>query len=136
MIFFLVGIIFYYRFKYVIRGAKRLPIQITEIENVNYEHLTFLTTYIIPLICFDLSQVRYAIDLGILLIIIGAIYVKTNMFYANPTLALLGYQIYRANTSQKQGLIFISKEKLVKGDWVQPLSLDEKIYFVKIKNNE
>ncbi len=58
------------------------------------------------------------------------------MFYANPTLALLGYQIYRVSTSEKQGIIFISKEKLIKGNWVQPLSLDEKIYFVKIKTNE
>jgi len=88
--FFILGFVFYFRFKYSIGGGTNLPVKIKKIENVNCEHLTFLTTYIIPLICFDLSQIRYAVVLLLLLIIIGAIYVKTNLFYANPTLALLG----------------------------------------------
>lgn len=132
-ILFALGIIFYLRFRYLISGAKKLPVQIKKIENVNYEHLTFLTTYIIPLICFDLSQYTYALDLAILLVIIGAIYIKTNLFYANPTLALLGYQIYKVNTVENDNLIFISREKLKVEDWVELLSLDESIYFVKLK---
>ena len=49
----LFGVIFYYHFDYRISGSKKLPVEITEIEDLNYEHLTFLTTYIIPLIRKD-----------------------------------------------------------------------------------
>lgn len=129
---FLLGFIFYFRFRYAINGTALLPIKIKKIENSNYEHLTFLTTYIIPLICFDLSQTRYAIDLLILLIIIGAIYVKTNMFYANPTLALLGYNVYKVETSQGENVIYISRDKLELNNWVSSLMLDQKTYFVKL----
>lgn len=132
--FFLLGFVFYYRFKYTIAGGANLPVRIKKIENVNYEHLTFLTTYIIPLICFDLSQTRYALDLLILLVIIGAIYVKTNLFYANPTLALLGYHIYKVEIIDGDSLVYISREKLYENNWVNALKLDDKTYFVKLNN--
>lgn len=131
LLFFLLSFVFYFRFRYTIDGTALLPVKIKKIENSNYEHLTFLATYIIPLICFDLSQIRYAIDLLILLIIIGAIYAKTNMFYANPTLALLGYNVYKVETSQGENLIYISKDKLELNSWVSSLKLDDKTYFVK-----
>jgi hypothetical protein len=132
---FMVGFVFYFRFKYTIGGGTNIPVKIIKIENVNYEHLTFLTTYIIPLICFDLSQVRYAIVLLILLIIIGAIYVKTNLFYANPTLALLGYHIYKVEIISGEPLIYISKDKLSENNWVNALKLDTKTYFVKLNTS-
>lgn len=136
-VFLIIGLILYYKFKSTINGSKLLPVRIIKIENVNYEHLTFLTTYIIPLICFDLAKIQYAITLLILLVIIGIIHVKTNMFYANPTLALLGFNIYQVETSQGTNIVYISTDKLVKGIFVSSLKLDSRTYFVKISpNNE
>lgn len=130
--FFILGFIFYFRFKYLINGGANIPVKIKKIENINYEHLTFLTTYIVPLICFDLSQIRYSIVLLILLIIIGAIYVKTNLFYANPTLALLGYHIYKAEIEDGKPLVLISREILSENSWINSLKLDNNTYFVKL----
>ncbi|MGL5490867.1 MAG: anti-phage protein KwaA, partial [Shewanella sp.] len=59
----ILGIFFYKRFDYRISGSKKLPSKIEKIEDLNYEHLTFLTTYIIPLICFNLSSPRYVFAL-------------------------------------------------------------------------
>ena len=49
------GFIFYFRFKYIVSGNKSLPEKVTNIENINWEHLTFLVTYVIPLLSFDLD---------------------------------------------------------------------------------
>ncbi len=84
------GFIFYLRFKYIIDGNHSLPEKINKIENVNWEHLTFLTTYIIPFVTFNFNEERNGLIFFLLLLIIGLIYLKTNMFYTNPTLALLG----------------------------------------------
>ena len=67
----------YARFKYDTNRSVELPLKITKIEKINYEHLTFLATYIIPLITFDFEKERYVIVLAILLIIMGVIYIKT-----------------------------------------------------------
>ena len=136
-IFLLIGIIYYFLFDYRFKGTAPLQIKIEEIKNVNYEHITFLTTYIIPLLSFDISEPRYLVLLFLLLIIIGAIYIKTNLFYANPTLALLGYHIYKItgsrnieiNKDQYINIIVITKIKMSSNDEIQLSFLSDNIYF-------
>lgn len=120
------------KYKYKFKGTMQLPLKILKVENINYEHLTFLTTYIIPLICIDIKQLRYFIVFVILLVIIGCIYIKTNLFYANPTLALLGYYIYKVETNDQAcpNAIFISNGKLSENQNVQYIKLDKKIFYV------
>lgn len=135
LLFLLFGTLFYFRFDYRIAGSKSIPAKVVKIEDVNYEHLTFLTTYIIPLICFNLTSARYLLALGLLLFIIGVIYIKTDKFYANPTLAVLGFRVYKVNlqtrTGLKEGVVVISKERLAEGDQINRLGLDDKVYFVR-----
>ncbi|GFZ93975.1 hypothetical protein GCM10008018_45550 [Paenibacillus marchantiophytorum] len=118
-------------------GSQRTAFKITKIQNVNFEHLTFIATYIIPLIAFDLSKTRFVIVLSLILIIIGMIYVKTNIFYANPSLALLGYHIYRVDgmfrTEERKEIIVISRQRLTLGMNVRYKKLDDKIYFVRVE---
>ncbi|BDB21898.1 hypothetical protein P3C24_12050 [Pseudomonas proteolytica] len=129
------GTLYYFRFDYRVAGSKSIAARIVKIEDVNYEHLTFLTTYIIPLICFNLTSFRYLLALGILLFVIGVIYVKTDKFYANPTLAVLGFRVYKVNLQTRlglvEGVVVISKERLAEGDQVSRLGLDDKVYFVR-----
>ena len=76
---------------------------------------------------------RYVFALFFLLIIIGVIYVKTDMFYANPTLAVLGYRLYRVQLDSrvgvKENIVVISKSPLCVGDSVRTLYLDDKVCF-------
>lgn len=137
LLFALAGAFFYYRFKHRIAGSKSLSVKILSVQDLNYEHLTFLTTYIIPLICFNLGSVRYLLALGILLVVIGAIYIRTDKFYANPTLAILGFRLYQADIETRLGvktqITLICMDKLSAGDFVDYQLLDEKIYFVRSK---
>lgn len=130
------GIVFFLRFDYRISGSKKIPVQILKIEDVNYEHLTFLTTYIIPLICFNLTSARYIFALVFLLIVIGIIYVKTDKFYANPTLAVLGYRLYKVTIktrlSIKEDIIIITKNRLSESDQIRMLDLDDKVSYARL----
>ncbi len=126
----ILGVWFYVKFAYRLKGSTKLPKVIKKIEDQNYEHLTFLTTYIIPFIRVKLEG-RDILITFLLLIIIGAIFVKTNLFYKNPTLALLGYKLYKVDTEASSNLIFISKQKLKVGDRVHHIYFGDNIYFVK-----
>lgn len=131
LFFILLGLFFYFTFDYKLKGSGSLAFKITSIENVNHEHLTFLATYIIPLVCFNFDNTRYIIVLSVVFIIIGAIYIKTNIYYANPTLALLGFRIYRIQIERTadQDIIVITKNELTKNDKISIICFDEKVYY-------
>lgn len=127
----------YWSFKHAIKGTLDIPFKIKKIESANYEHLTFLATYVIPLISFDFSQERQIIVLLLLLIIMGIIYIKTDLFYANPSLALLGFHIYKAdgefksNIGTREDIILITREKLIVDTRVKYIKLDDRIFYVQ-----
>lgn len=128
-------VIVYIKFQTDLGASPDIPFTINKIENSNYEHLTFLATYIIPLISFDFESTRQLIVLAILLIVMGIIYIKTDLFYANPSLALLGFKIYKADgyfkNGERNGIILITRDKLNVNDKVTHLKLDDRIYYVK-----
>lgn len=133
-VFLLIGAISYRDFRFILDGSPDLSFKIEEIENVDYEHLTFLTTYIVPLVCFNFDNYRYIIAFGIILFVIGVIYVRTDLFYANPSLALLKFRIYKVkaeyrNGEIKENRILISKDILSKNDRVKYIKLDERISY-------
>jgi hypothetical protein len=125
LVFIVIAAICYIRFKYRIESNVGLPIVAKKVEDLSYEHLTFLTTYIVPLICFNLDNARYIIALFILLFVIGQIYVKTDKFYANPTLAILGFRLYKLEIDGVSK-VMITTQRINELDKVVFTTIDEK----------
>ncbi|MBW7900980.1 MAG: hypothetical protein H3C26_05865 [Rhodocyclaceae bacterium] len=125
----------YFYFDFELKGVTEIPFEISKLEDINYEHLTFLATYVVPLISFDFGSSRQMIVLGLLLVVMGVIYIKTDLFYANPSLALLGFHIYRANGSfkngEREGIILICRGRLAEKQKVAYIKLDDRIYYVR-----
>lgn len=131
ILFITFGGIGYLVFKDSLKNAKQLPVRLTECESINYENLSFLATYIIPLVCFPMETDREIFVMFAVIVIIGCIFVKTNLYYTNPSLVLLGFNVYRVKTeslSFQEGIVII-KGKLKTGDDVKYLSLSDNVYF-------
>lgn len=135
LVFVGLGALYYFRFNYKISGSQSIPVEVSNVKDINYEHLTFLTTYIIPLICFNLTSERYLIALALLLVVIGVIYVRTDKFYANPTLAVLGFRLYSADVTRRTGekvkVTLITRDRIKSGEKIRFLELDERVYYAK-----
>lgn len=125
----------YKKFDFDLEGATDIPFEVTKVESINYEHLTFLATYVVPLISFDFDKGQQMIVLALLLVVMGAIYIKTDLFYANPSLALLGFHIYRADghfkDGDREGIILVCRGRLMKGQKASYIRLDDRIYYAK-----
>lgn len=125
------GAMGYISFKDSLKNAKQLPVKLINCESVNYENLSFLATYIIPLVCFPMETDREIFVMFAVIILIGCIFVRTNLYYTNPSLVLLGFNVYRVKTdssSFQEGIIIV-KGKLKSGDDVKYLSLSDNVYF-------
>lgn len=125
----------YKKFDFDLQGATDIPFEVKKVESINYEHLTFLATYVVPLISFDFDKGQQMIVLALLLVVMGTIYIKTDLFYANPSLALLGFHIYRADghfkDGDREGIILVCRGRLKMGQKVSYIKLDDRIYYAK-----
>ena len=122
--------------RFVINKCK-LPLKgpetLVSITKADGEYLSFLTTYIIPLVCIDFQKPQNFVLLLLLLIIICVISFKTEQYYANPILAIMGYRIYCAKETkgQKRDVILISKDILDESATIKYGELDPKVWFVR-----
>ncbi|RGM47927.1 hypothetical protein DXC13_09810 [Agathobacter rectalis] len=130
----LVGLMGYVYFKDYLKNAKRLPVEIEECESVNYENLSFLATYVIPLVCFPMETDREIFVLFAVITIIGCIFVKTNLYYTNPSLVLMGFNVYSVKCKNggafKNGIVIV-KGKLKVKDIIKYMSLSDNVYFAR-----
>jgi hypothetical protein len=125
-------------------SGKQGPWRIEKVESISFENLSFLATFIIPLLCFDLdfnlNEGRNAVMLLLVLIAIGMIYIKANLYYTNPSLALVNFKIYKIEYSYQgktNRCMVLSREKLDIDDQIFSKLIDDKIYFArKAVNNE
>lgn len=126
-VLFLLGLLLMKIYEYHWKGTTDLPVKVEEIEDKNYDYLTFLTTYIIPFACLDLDKVSYIITLVLLLLIIGLIFIRSNFYLANPTLALFNYRLYNVKycvEGVERTITVLSKDILKKGDYITTIRFD------------
>lgn len=109
----------------------RNPKKITRIKNSGVEYLSYLATYIIPFIGLKFDTWNNLLATTLLFLVIGFIYTKTNLLYANPTLALFGYYIFQATFEDGEERAVISKGKLKKNNSYRYKELGDDIYFIK-----
>ena len=134
MAFLFYGFYLTKKYKYKWKGVIQPSVRVLTAKNENYEYLTFLTTYIIPLVCIDLSNTRYIIVLALLLIIIGYIFIKMDFYLGNPTLALMGYRLYRITIGLKEfeeEILVISKDKIKNGDDIEWIPIDDNTWYIR-----
>lgn len=74
------------------------------------ESLNYIATYIIPFLAFETPE--DLLSLLVLMIVVGTLYVSSDLFYTNPMLAVAGYQVYEV-TLKGQGdpLVLISDSR-------------------------
>ncbi len=114
------------------KGVMNPSYKISAIKNENYEVMTFLATYIIPLACINLIEVKSFVVFIILVVVLGIIVTKMNLYMANPTLALLGYKLYSIEViNDNDNYIVISKDDLQVGDDIEWKILDNKRWYVR-----
>lgn len=78
-------------------GYKQL--EITNVERPNDTIISYMMTYIIPILTADyINDGEIMINL-ILFLLIGYLYVRLNLLYLNPLWSMFGYMSYRANTN-------------------------------------
>lgn len=75
-------------------------------KNLTDQHfLNYFSLFVLLALTFDLSKICFICVFVVILVFIGIVYVKNNIFYVNPLLNILGYSFYDISYKTKDGTI-------------------------------
>ena len=70
-------------------------IKIVSKKNLTDQHfLNYFSLFVLLALAFDLSKISFVSVFVVILIFIGIVYIKNNIFYINPLLNIMGYSFY------------------------------------------
>lgn len=135
-----VGSIFLYiYFKFLVSFGGNGGYTINEISEDKEAGLNFFLTLVLPLLIGDLNEWQNAVAFAMIFVIIFALLMKTDLFYANPVLTLLGYHVYKLTFNDNAKIdgqcIVVATEKITAKDTIEHKHMAAKtdnILFAKI----
>lgn len=108
---------------------------ISNLENPDDTVLSYIMTYIIPLVTNgDNSNEVYIVNV-ILFVLIGYIYLRLNLIYLNPLWAIFGYLIYR-DSNREIVITNISREELRHIEKLKGYYISNDIFVAHKKDND
>lgn len=106
------------------------------IESTRDTIISYMMTYIVPILSINISDNKTIIINTILYILIGFMYIKLKLIYLNPLFLLCGYYMYNADN----GIIIITNISCdeihqLNGTTVKASPLGNKIYLIQKLDN-
>lgn len=75
---------------------KSTYVTIVESNNITDQHfLGYFSLFVLSAVSFDLSKVNMAVVFVFIIVMIGIVYIKNQLFYINPFLNIFGYNFYK-----------------------------------------
>ena len=126
------SIIFYFSFNSWSKYGQETHTKTTHTKNINAESLLFFVTFIIPIYFANFTVWQELLCCFVTLLIMMVLITKTTLYYQNPILTLLNYNLYSATIADKS-IIIISKGKLKDSATIQKKQISENVYVAKEK---
>lgn len=101
------------------------PIKVRDSFPLEGEVLAYIAVYLVPFLDVDLSRRESAIAFLFFLVVLGVVYVNSNMLFVNPVLSLCGYHSFEVidKDGHKYALIIRSRG-FDPGSIIRPVHID------------
>ena len=97
-----------------LRGAKRIvpdPIQIEHVSDRGAEVAGYVATYLLPFVTVTEPTIRDLVAYGLFFLVVGVLYVRSDMLQINPLLYLLRYRITAIRSTDEWDGYLISRQQ-------------------------
>jgi len=130
-----VSIFLYCYFRFFVSFGKTGGYTISEVNEDKEAGINFFLTLILPLLIGDLNEWQNLVVFVLIFIIIFILLLKTNLFYANPVLTLLGYHVYKLtfydNSDINNECIVLTTSKISTSATIEYKKIADKVLFAK-----
>lgn len=120
-----------------IKNNKKVQIHIINTTNITEKHfLGYFSLFVLFALTFQIELVCMAVVFLLILVMIGIVYIKNNLFYINPLLNIIGYSFYSVtytveNSNKKENAIVMCYGKLINNEKVVASITDYNFNIVK-----
>jgi len=91
-------------------SSKILEIKVLQKKSITQQHfLGYFSLFVLFALTFELEKISMFVIFLLIIILIGIVYIKNDLFYINPFLNILGYNFYDVKYKDKNGNIKIDK---------------------------
>ena len=94
--------------------------------------LLYFITYVIPFVAVDALDAYSVASYGIILAMTAFLYVRSGLVYLNPVLAVLGLNVYRVSTEERDVTV-ITKRRRRNGPRGEVIAVAEGVYYERRK---
>ena len=133
LILILLSLFFFISFGKFRKKGLENPETIEEVKNINETNLSFFITYILPLVTMNMTDFKSILVFIIIMLFIVVLLAKTDLYYANPVLSFVGYNIFQIKTSKKSyDVVIITKDNIELQDklYLKPI-VKRQVYYGK-----
>lgn len=125
----LIALVYFIRKVDTIAGTS---VQVKKNQRRNDDAMSYIFSYIIPFLAIPSTDWRHAIALLIFFLMLGFLYVNSNMIHVNPTLNLLRYHVYEVTLGDGTTRTLVTKRKrLVSDERIKVTAAGDDILFEK-----
>jgi hypothetical protein len=100
-------------------GVKRLAPQALRVEQAQVrdgDALAYIATYLVPFAAVTATTARERGALGLFVLMITVLYVRSELFYINPLLALVGYRLFQVTSPGGSSVVLLTRRRFVQAN--------------------
>lgn len=79
--------------------------------------LAYIATYLVPFAAIAATTTRERGALGLFVFLIAVIYVRSELFYVNPLLAIVGYRLFQVSTPAGASVVLLTRRRFLSSDF-------------------
>jgi len=127
------SVIVLFAFLHTVRKLSAGNATVSAVKSRDGDAMSYIVTYLLPFLAVKLDDPADVVSLGIVLFVIGLLYVNSNMIYTNPVLNIVGYHIFEIEDSDGKTTALISKRSYIRtGSDVEVISIGDYVLLEKI----
>ncbi len=94
--------------------------------------MSYIVTYLLPFLAIKMNDKMDVASLGLLLLVIGILYVNSNLIHTNPILSIMGYHLFEIEDGENKTSTLICKQSYVRtGSELRTVSIGDYVLMEK-----
>jgi hypothetical protein len=88
-----------------VRAGQVEELRVEGVRRRDADAIGYVATYLVPSAVSNLDHWRESLAVVLFVALLGILFVRSNLFYVNPVLAILGYRTYDATVTTGDGVV-------------------------------